>query len=662
MNKRNVLTRSHGQANIDLVNKIKEMNDRGLSLTAEVGAIDQEKRTVQLAFSSEAEVSRWFGVEILDHNPASVRMARLLDKAAVLWNHNWNDQRGVVESATIDSDKKGRAVLRFSRKEKGDELFQDIVDGIVKHVSVGYRVHGLKLEEQREDLDVYRITDWEPYEISMVSVPADVTVGVGRSSDKSHEEGTDKNTENKRNNLNTKKGTQKMNKTLRDTKGNLVRAMVDEDGNIVEVLEVLEKAGEGERSAHSTGVKQEQERVRQITDLGKQYDQRDLSMDFIGNGKSPEEFQRALLDKMAERNNKPMREPKSEDANIGLSDNEVRDFSLFRAVRALLPNASQKDREAAAFEMECSRAAEQQYGKEARGILIPQDVLDRAFNAGGAANVPAGSSSGSNIVATHLLTGNFIDLLRNKTTIMRLAQTMGGLVGNVEIPRQVAGSQAYWLGEHENAKEGSPTLGQIALTPRTVAAYTDISRKLMMQSTPDAENIARNDLVNAIAQAIDIAGYYGDGQSNQPTGIKNYTGINAVEFLGDSPTYEELVQMESEISADNADVSSMAYVMNARARGSLKTTQKFSGTNGAPVWEQGNTVNGYMAEVSNQIQNGDFFFGNFSDLIAALWGGLDLTVDPYSLSQSGGTRLVVFQDVDFALRRVESFCYGKKKV
>jgi HK97 family phage major capsid protein len=196
-----------------------------------------------------------------------------------------------------------------------------------------------------------------------------------------------------------------------------------------------------------------------------------------------------------------------------------------------------------------------------------------------------------------------------------------------------------------------------------VAAYTDITRRLLMQSTPDAEAIVRGDLVAAIAQAIDYAGYYGTGTNNQPLGLSNYTGLNAVDFAATNPTYAELVQMETEIAADNADVNSMAYVLNAKGRGAAKTTPKFA--DGASVaaagviWEPGNTLNGYRAEVTNQVKDGDVFFGNFADLVVGMWGGLDMTVDPYSLSKSGGLRIVVFQDVDFAVRRVESFCIGR---
>lgn len=643
---------------------VEKMNGTGLRRVFEIREVNTEDRTIELSFSSEIEGKRWFGVEILGHGPGEVVLDRLNGGASLLVQHDWDDQVGVVESATIRSDRKGSAKVRFGRSQRAEEIFQDVKDGIRRLVSVGYRVLEYKLIETREDgTDVYRMTKWEPYEISLVSVPFDTTVGVGRNMEIPQEESSGRTADHQDTRViaDPKQSSEEsfMNeKVLRDGKGNLVHAQVDDEGNIVKVLEVLERAGDDAQAHSQRGADAERSRVRAISELGTQYGQRELALEFITANKTPEEFQRALLDKMNERGSRALGEAPS--ANLGLSDREVRQFSVFRAVRALLPNASQADRDAAGFEYECSRAAQQQYGREARGILIPQDVLDRAFNAGGAANAPPGATSGENTVATHLLAGSFIEMLRNRTTILRLAQTMGGLVGNVDIPKQTGGATAYWIGEHEDAPEGTPIIGQIGLTPKTVAAYTDITRRLLLQSTPDAEGIVRRDLLNAVGQALDTAGYYGSGSGNEPRGIKNYTGINAVGFAGLWPTYNEVVEMESEIAADNADVNSMAYVLNALGRGALKTTQKFEGTNGSPVWETGNTVNGYRSEVTNQVAEGDVFFGNFSDLIVGLWGGLDLTVDPYSLSKSGGTRIVVFQDVDFVLRRLESFCYGRK--
>ncbi|WP_216366603.1 phage major capsid protein [Aeromonas media] len=672
------MTRDGGQGKA-----LPDFNAKGdLHRTMEVRSFDAEKRTVELAFSSEAPVQRWFGFEILDHSPASIRLDRMRDGAALLLNHDWDDQIGVVESVSIDSDRKGRAVVRFSRSQDADDVFQDVMDGIRRHVSVGYRIHAAKLDSTEGDEDTYRITDWEPYEISIVSVPADPSVGVGRSLEIPQEDGKrptgdagtiERGTTAK--NSTTEEVRTMNEKILRDGKGNLVRAMVDAEGKILEVLEVLEEAGADVRNAQTGAAKAERERTASILQMGTQYDCRELAEKAVAAGDTVDAFRAAVLDHI---NTRGAKKPASQPAQpsqrsgvplsempsplIGLTDQEVRNYSIFRAVRALQPNASKADRDAAAFEIECSEAAQRQLGKTAQGILIPDDVLNsRAFNAGGADNTPAGAQSGQNLIDT-TTAGSFIEMLRNRTTIMRLGTPMGGLVGNVDVTRQTGGATAYWLGEGENAKEGTPQIGQLEMTPKTLAAYTDITRRLLKQSSPDAEGIVRRDLVNAMAQAIDYAGYYGSGTGNQPRGIKNYTGINAVDFAALWPTYAELVAMESEIAADNADIGQMGYIGNARFRGNCKTAPKFGTGTESVIWEPGNTVNGYRTEITNQIANGDVFFGNFADMLIGMWGGLDLTVDPYALSLSGGLRLVVFQDIDFVLRRVESFCWGSQNV
>ncbi|MGQ7247206.1 phage major capsid protein [Halomonas sp. V046] len=662
---------------------------------AEVRAIDEDKRTVELAFSSEAEVERFFGIEVLSHDQGAMRTERLENGAALLINHDWDDQVGVVESVSIGADRRGRAIVRFGKGAWASEVWQDVVDDIRRHVSVGYTIHRVEVEERKGMPDMVRVTDWEPHEISIVSVPADVTVGVGRSVGKTaattpEAEGqTSSETGDhgaRSRTLSDQRGTDSMKeKILRDASGNLVRAKVDDEGNIVEVLEMLERAGEAENSARSAGAQAEQKRVKALMDMGRQYGETDLAMQHVSEGKSPEELQRALLEKLSQDRGQQrglqhgaggggqqrtpslgnQGEAAPQSAQLGLSDTEVRRYSMMNVIRALANPNDRRAQDAAAFEMELSQEAERQYGRTAQGVLIPHDVLARAFNAGGAADTPVGAQTGQNLVDTQYMAGSFIDMLRNRTVLMRLATTMTGLVGNVEVPKQTGGASAYWVGEHDDVGEGTPGIGQIGLTPNTVGAFTDITRRLMMQSTPDAEAIVRRDLAAALALAIDLAGFYGTGV-NQPTGIANVNGINAVDFAGAAsgggsalPTYAEAVQMESEISADNADVNAMAYVMASGMRGHFKTSQKFDGTNGAPIWEPGNTVNGYRAEVTNQVLAGDLFFGNFADLIIGMWGGLDLKVDPYTLSKSGGTRVVALQDVDTALRRVESFCLGR---
>lgn len=653
-----------------IATRLDELRTRkDMRRVAEVSTVDTEKRTAEIAFSSEVEVPRWFGIEILDHSPGAMRMDRLEAGAALLWNHDWDEQIGVVDSARVDSDRKGRAVVRFSRSDEGEEKLNDVADKIVRNVSVGYRVLNARLQEVRnDDTEVWLITEWEPYEISLVSVPADITVGVGRSAEIPPEEKPQPNPENSPNNSQTRSLIEvqpTMNeKTLRDpATGHMVRAQVDEAGNITKVLEIIERADDAAKQAGTRASSAERTRAATILEMGEKYPGcAELAREFVKDGKSVEDFTRAALDKINSRAAAPLAEQNA-DAEIGLSDKEVRRYSMMKAIRALSnPNDATAQKEAA-FEIECGQAAQRTYKKEAKGILVPADVLGRAFNAGGAANTPTGANTGSNLVQTELLTGSFIEMLRNRTAIMRLATVMGGLVGNVEIPKQTGGATAYWLGEGEDATEGTPVIGQIPLSPKSLAAYTDITRRLSMQSTPDAEGIVRRDLMNAMAQAIDYAGYYGSGTGNQPKGIKNYSGINAVDFAtAQKPTFAELVQMETEVSADNADIGQMGYIGHSRFRGHAKTTVKFASAGSATIWEPGNTVNGYRTEVTNQVSADDVFFGNFADFIIAMWGGLDLTVDPYSLSKSGGLRIVVFQDVDMALRRVESICWGSAAV
>ena len=622
------------------------------SFIFERASVNDEQRTVELSFSSEAEVGRWFGVEVLDHSAGAMRLDRIIG-GALLVNHDWDDQIGVIDAVRIDADRKGRATVRFGRSTRAEEIFQDVKDGIRKQVSVGYRVNSAKLKETRDNGDdVYLITDWEPYEISLVSVPADITVGVGRSAPhaKLHNENEIPNQQNE-----SKKQPQQRAWVMNwdyftDKDGNQVRQRINESGERYGEIEVV-------RAADDTavrGAENERKRVSDLMALGERFGAGDLVRQYIDENKSAAELQTAILERMHGRSSKPVTEqPRNNNANIGLTGDEARSFSLMRAVRALLPNATAADREAAAFELECSEAAQHAYGRSAQGILIPADVLSRVFEVGT-------SQNGATLVGTDHRADMFIEMLRNRSTIMDLGFIMGGLVGDAEIPKQTGGATAYWLGEEEEVTASSPTTNQLKLSPKTVGGRVEISRKLMQQSSPAAEQLVWDDLNRALALKIDKAAYYGTGGDNQPLGLKNISGLNAVSFAAANPTFAEMVAMESEIASDNADVDRMAYVFDSKMRGHFKTAPRMGAGTESTIWESGGTVNGYRTEVTNQIESGDVFFGNFADLIIAMWGGLDLTIDPYSLSSKGGLRIVGFQDVDFVLRNTESICYGKK--
>jgi HK97 family phage major capsid protein len=152
--------------------------------TADRASVDPERRTVDLAFASELPVDRWWGKEILTVTPGAAKLDRLRDGGALLVDHDPRDLVGVVEAARIDADRKARATVRFGRSARADEIMQDVLDGIRTKVSVGYRINEVVLESSsKETGDTYRVTDWQPLEISLVSIPADASVGVGREMD-----------------------------------------------------------------------------------------------------------------------------------------------------------------------------------------------------------------------------------------------------------------------------------------------------------------------------------------------------------------------------------------------------------------------------------------------------------------------------------------------
>ncbi|KPU84845.1 hypothetical protein JI58_01310 [Marinosulfonomonas sp. PRT-SC04] len=626
---------------------------------AEVRNIDKDARTVEVAFSSEEPVTRWFGDEILDHGAGAMIETRLQNGAAVLWNHNSDVQIGVVERASVDTDRRGRATLRFGRSARAEEIWADIVDGVIRHVSVGYFVRAINTEEREGEPDKVTITEWEPYEISLVSVPADASVGVGRSAGEPPEEGEDNPSDTGI--QITRQSTQgignMLEQILRDAAGNLVRAKVDEQGKIVEVLEVLERAA-ATQALVTQGQAAERTRTAGLLELGEQYGAQSLAAEFIRDNASVEDFTRRLLDHVAENSGASNRALDDDAGVVGLTDEEASNFSFLRAFRALADPANRAAQEAASFEFEASRAAEQSSNRTAQGIMVPADVMHRALNTG-TGGAAAGDTGGFTI-ATDLMAQSFIEMLRSRSVLLGLATPMGGLVGNVDIPGQASGATGYWLGEDDDASEGAQDLRQIGMNPKTAAAYSEITRKMMQQTSIDAEALVRRDLARALALTMDLAGFYGTGSANQPLGIKNLAGINAVPFAGIQPTFAELVLLETEVASDNADVDSMAYIGNAKFRGHCKTTEKFAASSGATIWEPGGTVNGYNAEITNQVADGDVFYGNFADMIAGMWGGLDLTIDPYSNSKKGRLRIVAFQDIDFAHRNVESFAYGKK--
>jgi HK97 family phage major capsid protein len=211
------------------------------------------------------------------------------------------------------------------------------------------------------------------------------------------------------------------------------------------------------------------------------------------------------------------------------------------------------------------------------------------------------------------------------------------------------------------------------MSPKTVAAYTDISRRMLLQSSIDVEMFVRSDLASVLALAIDSAAIAGTGASGQPTGILNTSGIGLVALGTDgaAPTWASQIALETAVATSNADIGNLKYITNAKGRGKLKGTEIATGT-AQFLWGRDGMINGYEALATNQIPANltkgsgtnlsAELFGNFSDLIIGLWGSLDINVDPYSLGTSGAVRVTAFQDCDIGIRHAASFAAIKDMV
>ena len=619
-------------------------------------------RTFEFPFSSEYPVERYFGKEVLKHDDRSVDFSRLNSGAApLLWNHDPDRHIGIVESARLDpSTKRAYAKVRFSRNKFASEVLEDVKDGILRGISFGYQIKNIE-EKDGE----YVADDWLVHEISVTPIPADPTVGIGRSLISSEEELSDPSQPNTISIDNN--SPEEEIRSAATTASPSVPSMEEKSQETVvdtataveapePVVEKVERSAEVDVASEVKRVREEEQvRTSSIYAVCRQHGADDLTQGFIKDGKSVSEVNGEILDlikKRSEASNTPIRSTDMSSNEVGLEAKEVKRFSFIRALHALSNPADRQAQEAASFEREVSEEAAKRYDKPASGILVPNEVLQgytRDLNVGTA-------TAGGNLVETELLAGSFIDILRNRMAVMQAGvTTLSGLSGNVSIPRQTSASTAYRIAERSDATESQQAFDQVNLTPKTVGATTDYTRKLLLQTNISVETMVRNDIAKQIALALDTAAIYGSGSSNQPTGITNTTGIGTATVTGVG-TFAELIAMETDVAVANADQGALKYIVNATARGGLKSVKKDAGS-GEFVFAN-NEINGYPVIVSNQLTNNDCLFGDFSQLIAAFWSGLDITVDPYAMSKSGSVRIVALQDVDFGVKQPTAFCLG----
>lgn len=572
---------------------------------------------LSFALSSETKVERWFGNEILSHDKSAIRMGRIAKRAMpLLFNHNPGDPVGMVESGEIRGGRLHVDATLFDTP-RAREVAQ-MLDGGLRNVSVGYRIYDATEDKKSGDVTV---TDWEPYEASIVTIPADASVGLGRSGDTEFEVSF-----------------RSINTATTAAKGvtPVTNAENAAAGNSAETsVEVIRHEG-------PSAVDMEKGRVRGIENFAKANNiDEGIKSRWISGGASLEAVSEDLLSILKSRSasSKPITE-------IGLSNADTRKFSLAKAIKA----CADQNWGDAGLEAEASREIGRRMGvvSDNKRFFVPAEIQRRDLTVGT-------SSAGGYLVATENM--SFIEILRNSAISYRAGVTnLSGLVGSITVPKQTAAGTNYWLStEGTSITESQQTFAQMALSPKTAGAYTEISRQLLLQSSPSAEALVVNDLAQVVGLAVDVAVLNGSGASGQPTGIINTAGIGAV--TGTSIAYAGIVEFQTDTAAGNALFGSSAYITTPAVAGLLKQRVKFSST-ASPIWEgallEGN-CDGYKAFASNQVPSANILFGDFSKVVLAEWGVLQVEVNPYANFAAGIVGVRAMYSIDVGVRYAAAF-------
>ena len=666
------------------------LSNRLITIRAD-GLEQNDTRTVDVVFSAGAEYRQWWGREQL--SIAGCNLERLNSRLSpVLLNHDKGSVIGVVEGARIEGTE-GIATLRFSKSALGEEVYQDILDGIRGQISCGYQIHKYEIDETNERDPLFNVTDWTPYEISVVAYAADPNAVVKRDdfmqpTPQPPLSGGQEGTTEEEETMDPKEAIRLAHAAGLPELG--VRAIQEEwtQAQLEEqIRNATQQASESPPTPPAPDPEPEQEeeqeavpeqedapepepsaedsaRVSRIYDLGQEYNEREMAIEAISENLSIEDFQKRLLEK--NRENKRAAASQDIPERITLDPKDQRNFRVANLLYFLANNKA-GTRGGQEFEI-CQEeiSLRQKQGLLTQGTPIPPAIFDerqigaaiRALNVGT-------NTAGGYIVDDELLAGSFIDLLLEYTAATHLVTRLDDLMGNLTFPRQDARSTAQWVGETAAAAEQNPTFDIVQMTPKHLRAWTRASTQLLRQSSISIEQFLRRDLARAIAKAMDAAILTGTGASNQPTGI---AALGSDRLTVDYPNsgdlnYDSVLSCEEKLAEKNALMGRLAWVVSPKMRKAGRKTPELGDGTSRPIFRDGKMID-YPAHVTTQVDNtdksGKGYLANWEEMVLGCWGAIDVIVNPYSEDKEGFVRISVGQMCDLAARHVESFVELKK--
>lgn len=331
-------------------------------------------------------------------------------------------------------------------------------------------------------------------------------------------------------------------------------------------------------------------------------------------------------------------EPKDERNNTNNKKN-MKNFSLIKTINEVINNRNFSDESLSVIEMGAQEMRKSGLSYSGQ-IQLPVEEMRSDPQPTDGAIVATVQTQGEEIVATDKL--NILEPLRGESILSKCGATfLTGLVGNISIPAY-SGSTAAWKGEMVSAEDGKGSFSTVELAPKRLTAYIDISKQFLVQDSVGAEDMLRRDIVNAIIAKLEQT-VFGDeaGSNDKPAGLL----YNAEEA---NPSYAQACEDEATITDFRGE---KVYVMSPSAKAAFKQTTISGQKSDLRLLMQDNEVNGYRVVSSSNVADGGYLYGDFSELVVAQWGAIDIVVDPYTLATKNAVRLVVNCFFDAKLRR-----------
>jgi HK97 family phage major capsid protein len=345
-------------------------------------------------------------------------------------------------------------------------------------------------------------------------------------------------------------------------------------------------------------------------------------------------------------------------------ETECRSYSLVRAMAAQAGLDVDAGRE-----REISRELARRSGRSPEGIFAPTQVFHIEQR------VMTPSAGGVGITPVDPRPEAYIDILRAAIVIRKLGATvLSDLVGNAEIGRLATSATVGWVADNSALTPSDQVHEKVTLTPKHAGGIVEFSRNMLLQSSPDIEQLVRRDFAQVLAAAIDSAAINGGG-SNMPVGILATSGIGDVPggANGLAPSYANLSALIASVATANALGANMAFLTNSKVAAKLRTTLKSTtDTSSNFIITERDTLLGYPLAETNLVPSNlvkgtsgttcsALIFGNFSDLLLGYWSELDILTNPFESAafSKGNVQVRAMSTVDVALRHPQSFAATK---